>query len=254
MAEVTQSPVTNSPTSQEPKRYEGKAKRVTERGNGLVEVYFKDDVTAFNAQKHALFAGKGALNSQISELLYDYLRTFGIPHHMVDRVDDRTLLCHQASMYALEVVVRFRTAGSLTKRTGLPAGTVCDPPIIEFYYKRDDLGDPIINSDHIRLLKLATPEEVAALSTAGLKAAMHLHKLCDSAGMDLVDIKFEYGRTAAGLVLADEISPDTCRLHDKATGKMLDKDLFRQDAGDLLTGYREVYSRLKKAVEANKDV
>ena len=254
MAEVTQSPVSSVPTSPEPKSYEGKAKRVTERGNGLVEVYFKDDVTAFNAQKHALFAGKGAINSQISELLYNYLRTFGMAHHMVDRVDERTLLCHQAKMYALEVVVRFRTAGSLTKRTGLPAGTLCDPPVIEFYYKRDDLGDPMINFDHIHLLKLATAEEVASLSTAALKAATQLHKLCDRGGIDLVDIKFEYGRTATGVVLADEISPDTCRLHDKATGKMLDKDLFRQDAGDLLAGYREVFSRLQKAVEASTHV
>lgn len=234
----------------EPKLYEGKAKRVTEYGDGSVEIYFKDDITAFNGEKHAISSGKGIINSQISELLYDYLHGCGIMHHMIDRVDERTLLCHQVSMYPIEVVVRFKAAGSLNKRLGVPLDTVCEPPIIEFYYKRDDLGDPIINLDHVQLLKLATPEEMTTLYTSGLMTATLLRYLFDLAGMNLVDIKFEYGRSAEGLILADEISPDTCRLQDKINGKSLDKDLFRNDSGDLLIGYQEVLRRLEYVLKS----
>lgn len=230
------------------RQYEGKAKRVTERDDGLVEIYFKDDITAFNAKKHAISLNKGVINSQISELLYNYLHSFGITNHMVSRHDDRTLLCRQVSMYPIEVVVRFRAAGSLTNRLGVPAGTLCEPPVVEFYYKRDDLGDPIVNLDHIQLLKLANPEEVTALYTSGLMTATLLRWLCDLAGMELIDIKFEYGRYANGLILADEISPDTCRLQDKISGRSLDKDLFRKDGGDLIKAYEEVYSRLQRVV------
>ena len=137
--------------------YEGKAKRVTLRPDGLVELRYKDDATAFNGQKHALFADKGVLNSQISEMLFQYMEEHGIPTHSRGRLDERTLLAVPAKMFALEAVVRFKIAGSLRKRTGLPDGTPCSPPIVEFYYKRDDLGDPLLNDAHIALLKLATP-------------------------------------------------------------------------------------------------
>lgn len=243
--------MTNTSTT---KSYEGKAKRVTVRQDNTVEVFFKDDATAFNGTKHAVIGGKGALNSAISALLFEHLGRSGIPHHFLGRQDDRTHICRHAKMYALEVVVRFGVDGSLTKRTGLAPGTVCDPPIIEFYYKRDDLGDPIINFDHIRLLKLATAEEVAFFSTTALKAASSLRQLCESASMNLLDIKFEFGRTADGIVLADEISPDTCRLHDQNSGRILDKDIFRRELGDLMEGYREVYRRLQNALGEVKHV
>jgi phosphoribosylaminoimidazole-succinocarboxamide synthase len=233
--------------------YEGKAKRVTPRDDGRVEVLFKDDATAFNGKKHAVFPGKGALNSEISAMLFEYLGRRGVPHHQRERIDERTLLCDKADMFVLEAVVRFGVAGSLAKRTGLPDGTVCDPPVVEFYYKRDDLGDPLINQDHIRLLKLATPEEMIKITELSVKAAVLLHGLCKRSGITLVDLKFELGRTEDGIVLADEISPDTCRFHDAETGRMLDKDLFRQDAGDLLAGYREVLERLEKTVSLTKD-
>ena len=238
-------PVSNENTT---KSYEGKAKRITVLQDQTVEVFFKDDATAFNGTKHAQIAGKGAINSAISALLFDHLKRVGVPHHFIRRQDDRIHICHHASMFAVEVIVRFAVAGSLEKRTGLPSGSKCEPPVIEFYYKRDDLGDPIINHDHMRLLKLAQPEEITTFSALALKAAVALRKLCASVDMDLLDIKFEFGRTAQGIVLADEISPDTCRLHDRATGRVLDKDIFRRELGDLMDGYREVHKRLAGAI------
>ena len=232
--------------------YEGKAKVVTVRSDSEVAVFFKDDATAFNAQKKAQFADKGALNCAISRKLFDYLGAHGVRHHMLRALDERTLLCMRARMFALEVVVRFRIAGSLQKRTGLPLGTVCASPVVEFYYKRDDLGDPMVNQDHIRLLDLATPEEVTLLSQLGLTAAQHVHDLFARADIQLWDLKFEFGKTAEGIVLADEISPDTCRFRE-ASGRILDKDLFRLDAGDLIVGYREILHRLDRALAHKGD-
>ncbi|MBI5508711.1 MAG: phosphoribosylaminoimidazolesuccinocarboxamide synthase [Deltaproteobacteria bacterium] len=229
-------------------QYEGKAKRVTVRDDGDVEIYYKDDATAFNGQKHELFAGKGALNSQIAERLLVYLQQRGTPTHHVQRLDDRTLLAKRVKIFPLEVVVRFKVAGSLAKRTGLPDNTVCAPPIVETYYKRDDLGDPIVNDDHIRLLGIATPADVLTLRRMALKAALDLKALCDKAEIDLVDLKLEFGQSGAGILLADEVSPDTCRFRDKKTGSSLDKDVFRQGKGDLLSGYREVLQRFEKAL------
>jgi phosphoribosylaminoimidazole-succinocarboxamide synthase len=228
--------------------YQGKAKTVTLNDAQTVNLFFKDDVTAFNAQKHRVIPGKGCINSRISEVLFIYLRSVGISNHYLKRIDPATLQCQRAEMLPLEVVVRFVTAGSLVKRTGLPPLSPCDPPVIEFYYKRDDLGDPIVNSDHIRLLNLASVEDVAHLSAQALKTAGALHRLCGRAGLNLIDIKFEYGRHNGALILADEISPDSCRLHDRKTGRILDKDLFRRDLGDLLDGYNEVLSRLQSAL------
>ncbi len=230
--------------------YEGKAKRVTPRPKGEVAIYYKDDATAFNGQKHAIFPGKGELNSQITELLFDWLGAHGVKTHHVGRLDARTLVARAASIIPLEVVVRFKVEGSLQKRTGLPVGTPCRPPVVETYYKRDDLGDPLVNDDHIRLLGAATPKEVATLRAAAVDIATRLEKLAAKAGISLVDMKLEFGRTASGIVLADEISPDTCRFRDAATGLILDKDRFRRDQGDLLEGYREVLSRLTRAVAA----
>jgi phosphoribosylaminoimidazole-succinocarboxamide synthase len=232
--------------------YEGKAKRMRPLSEREVECVFKDDATAFNGQKHEVFPGKGALNSQISEMLFTYLEGKGIPTQHLRRTDERTLIVKRATMFPLEVVVRFKIAGSLQKRTGLPDGTPCDPPVLELYYKRDDLGDPIINDDHIRLLKLATPAELTELRGMAMKIAGELQGLFAKARIDLFDMKFEFGRTPEGkVILADEISPDTCRFRDMDGGGMLDKDRFRQGKGDLLEGYREVHGRLTKVLGAS---
>lgn len=229
--------------------YEGKAKRMRPLSEREVEVVFKDDATAFNGQKHEIFPGKGELNSRISEALFVFLEGRGVPTQHLRRIDERTLIAKRCTMFALEVVVRFKIAGSLQKRTGLLDGTACDPPILELYYKRDDLGDPIINDDHVRLLKLATPFELGELRTLALKIAGELQSLFAKARIDLFDMKFEFGRTTDGtVVLADEISPDTCRFRDIDGGGMLDKDRFRQGKGDLLEGYREVQARLSKVL------
>lgn len=230
--------------------YEGKAKLVTVRSDGLVELHYKDDATAFNGQKRAQFREKGILNSQISELLFAYLERHGVPTHARGRLDARTLLAAHAHMFPLEAVVRYKVAGSLRKRTGLTEGTLLSPPIVEYYYKRDDLGDPLLNDAHIAQLKLATEKELATLTALSLRAAELLRVLCAGASIELVDLKFEFGRLAGGMdeasriVLADEISPDTCRFRDLLTGRSLDKDCFREDSGDLLAGYREVLARL----------
>jgi phosphoribosylaminoimidazole-succinocarboxamide synthase len=224
--------------------YEGKAKRVTATGKDEVAIYYKDDATAFNGQKHELFAGKGALNSQITEGLFKYLEAEGIRTHHLGRIDARTLKARKVEIILLETIVRFKVAGSLQKRTGLEDGTVVDPPVVEFYYKSDALGDPLFNDDHIAMMKLATPQEVATLRSQALAAAIRLKELFRRAKIDLIDLKFEYGRTPKGIVLADEVSPDTCRLRDLDTGEKLDKDNFRLGIGDLLTGYREVLRRL----------
>ncbi len=234
---------------QKPLQYEGKAKTMSALSDQTMAMHFKNDATAFNGQKHAQFEGKGKLNSLITELLLEYLSQHGVPCHYIKRIDDRTLLVKRAEMFLLEAVVRFRVAGSLQKRTGLPYNTVCSPPVVEFYYKNDALGDPLFNNAHIQMMGLATQEELEEIERISCKVAGLLGRLCDVVGLSLVDMKFELGRTEEGIVLADEISPDTCRFRDAATGRMLDKDLFRQDAGDLIAGYEEVYSRLQQAVQ-----
>lgn len=232
-----------------PATYEGKAKRVTTREDGSVAIYYKDDATAFNGQKHQIFPGKGALNSQITEQLFGFLEKSGVKTHHLGRLDERTLTAKSAKMIALEAVVRFKVEGSLQKRTGLPVGTVANPPVVEFYYKRDDLGDPIVNDDHVRLLGLATPAEMTTLRNLSLDIAQKLSRLFTIAKIDLVDMKFEFGTTTDGIVLCDEISPDTCRFRDAETGTILDKDRFRRDQGDLIEGYQEVSRRLTSALK-----
>lgn len=232
--------------------YEGKAKRVVSQPDGTAHIYYKDDATAFNGQRHDQFAGKGTLNSQITERLFEYLAGRGIPTHHIGRVDERTLAANWVDIIPIEAVVRFRVAGSLQKRTGLDYLTECDPPVIELYYKRDDLGDPLINDDHIRLLGIADPSDVEWIRDMSQGAAEALRELFHKAGIDLVDLKFEFGHTSDGrLVLADEVSPDTCRFRDLATGEILDKDLFRFDEGDLLAGYRKLLAHLDRALASD---
>jgi len=226
--------------------YEGKAKRMSMRGDGLVEIFFKDDATAGNGKKRASFPGKGVLCSRISEVLFLHLHRRGIATHFVSRIDERTLLARAVAIVPLEVVVRFRAAGSLVQRIGLPPHSLCEPPLVEFYYKRDDLGDPLINDDHIRQLQLATPAELAFLRREALRIAADLRDYLTGAGIALYDLKLEFGRTADGLLLADEISPDTCRFRDVATGQVLDKDVFRLDLAPLVPTYQEVLTRLER--------
>jgi phosphoribosylaminoimidazole-succinocarboxamide synthase len=229
--------------------YEGKAKRVQLLPQGLAEIYFKDDATAGNGKKRATFPGKGALCCRISELLLSYLSRRAIPTHLVERRDDRTLICRAVEIIPLEVVVRFEVAGSLRARTGLPQGQPCTPPICELYYKRDDLGDPLINDDHVRLLGLASPAELATLRSLALAAAQTLRSLLLQADVALFDLKFEFGRAAGSLWLADEISPDTCRFRDVHSGQVLDKDVFRQDLAELVPTYAALLARLEALPE-----
>lgn len=229
--------------------YEGKAKLLTPRSETEIEVRFKDDATAFNGKKHAQFEGKGALNSIITEKLMTFLEGQGVKTQHLRRLDEVTLLARRVTIIPLEAIARFRVAGSLEKRTGLPYGHRCDPPVIEFYYKDDGLGDPMLNDDHIALLALADTETLGSLRAMTRSIAIELEAVFHRGGMDLFDIKFEFGRTPDGeLILADEISPDTCRLRDQKDGTILDKDRFRKDQGDLLEGYREVLSRLERVL------
>lgn len=226
--------------------YEGKAKRVRLLSDGLAEVYFKDDATAGNGKKRATFPGKGALCCRISELLLNHLQREGIETHLVTSIDDRTMHVRAVEIIPLEVVVRFQVAGSLALRTGLPKGTACEPPIVELYYKRDDLGDPLLNNDHVRMLGLASDGELATLRRLALRAALALRDLLVRADIALYDLKFEFGRASGALLLADEISPDTCRFRDVKTGQVLDKDVFRLDLAELVPTYREVLARLER--------
>lgn len=225
--------------------YEGKAKRVQLLPQGLAEIYFKDDATAGNGKKRASFAGKGALCCRISELLLSYLARRAIPTHLLRRKDERTLLCRAIEIIPLEVVVRFDVAGSLRARTGLPLGHPCTPPVCELYYKRDDLGDPLINDDHVRLLGLASADELSTLRRLALDAAQALRALLLQADVALFDLKFEFGRADGSIWLADEISPDTCRFRDVHSGQVLDKDVFRQDLAELVPTYAALLARLE---------
>ena len=229
--------------------YEGKAKRVRRLEGGLAEIEFKDDVTAGNGQRHAVFLGKGILCCRMSELLLSYLQKEGTPTHLVRRVSDNVLLVREVDIIPLEVVVRFQVAGSLEKRTGLPHRTQCNPPIYELYFKRDDLGDPMINEDHVRMLGIATSDELQTIRSLALGAAQKLYDLLLRAQLALVDLKFEVGKVSQQIVLADEISADTCRLRDLRTGEVLDKDVFRQNLAELIQAYREVLRRLEALPE-----
>lgn len=229
--------------------YEGKAKRVTPHGAGdTVAIYYKDEATAFNGQKKEVFPGKGALNSQITELLFAYLAGRGVLTHHRGRLDERTLLAVKVAIIPLEVVVRFKVAGSLQKRTGLPYMHACEPALVELYLKDDALGDPHLADEHVRLLGLASPEEVETIKSRARHAAGALRELFAAARIDLVDLKFEFGRGPDGILLADEISPDTCRFRDMDSGEILDKDLFRLGNGDLIMGYRKLHERLVEAL------
>lgn len=232
--------------------YEGKAKQllVTDQDDQYVQ-RFKDDATAFNGEKFAQFEGKGALNNAISSYLFGKLEEAGINTHFLGRETRTDMLIQKLEIVPLEIVVRNVVAGSLKRRTGLAAGTPVEPAIVETYYKKDELGDPILADAHIRMLDLCSPEELRTIKNIALKVNDILLPLFAEAGIRLVDFKMEYGFDAAGaVVLGDEISPDTSRLWDRDTDESMDKDVFRHDKGDLIEAYEIVAERLGVAVES----
>lgn len=232
--------------------YEGKAKQVysTEDPN-LVIVYYKDDATAFNAQKRGTVADKGEMNNKISTLIFNYLIEKGIPTHYIETLNDREQLVKKVDIIPLEMVVRNYVAGSMAQRLGLEEGAKSPVTIFDICYKKDELGDPLINDHHAVLLGAATYEELKFLYELTDKINEALKELFMKANLILVDFKIEFGKDSEGnIILADEISPDTCRLWDKDTLKKLDKDRFRRDLGEVSEAYHEVYNRL---VDALKD-
>jgi len=231
------------------KIYEGKAKVLYEGPEpGTLVQYFKDDTTAFNAEKHEVMEGKGVLNNRISEYIFTRLEEISIPTHFIRSLNMREQLIREVEIIPLEVVVRNVAAGSLVKRLGLKDGENLPRPLVEFYYKDDALGDPLISEDHIAVFNWATQAEVDELMTHALRINDFLTGLFYAVGIRLVDFKLEFGRLWDGdnhrIVLADEISPDSCRLWDVDSLEKLDKDRFREDLGGLVDAYQEVARRL----------
>jgi len=225
--------------------YEGKAKKIFSTGNpDHVLQYFKDDATAFNAQKRGTIVEKGVINNKVSERLFRLLEENGVPTHFVERKSDREMLTKKVTIVPVEVVVRNVVAGSLAKRLGLKEGDPIQPAIVEWYYKNDALGDPLIADEHIRLLKLATTEQLAEIKRLALKINGLLQPFFAERKMILVDFKLEFGLHNGKLILADEISPDTCRFWDAGTKESMDKDRFRKDLGKIEEAYQEVLRRV----------
>lgn len=228
--------------------YEGKAKRLYETDReGVLWVEYLDQATAFDGKKKDSIAGKGTLNSEISALLFEYLAAEGIPSHLLKTLGATEQLVRRVDIIPLEVVVRNVAAGSLSKRIGWAEGTALPRTIVEFYFKNDDLSDPHLSEEHIDILQLASQEELADIRRQALAVNEALGRLFDEVGIDLVDFKIEFGRTPEGeILLADEISPDNCRLWEKGSGRKLDKDVYRRDLGDLVSVYEEVRGRLQE--------
>jgi phosphoribosylaminoimidazole-succinocarboxamide synthase len=238
------------------KLYEGKAKIMYEGPEpGTIIQYFKDDATAFNNQKQGLITGKGVLNNRISEYLMTRLTEIGIPNHFIRRVNMREQLVHEVEILPIEVVVRNVAAGSLSKRFGIEEGTQLPRAIIEYYYKSDELGDPMISEEHITCFNWATIQDLDDMVALSLRVNDFLVGLFLGVGLRLVDFKLEFGRwynehDEVQIVLADEISPDNCRLWDIATNEKMDKDRFRRDLGGIKEAYQEVARRLGVLPEA----
>ncbi|MCK0472357.1 phosphoribosylaminoimidazolesuccinocarboxamide synthase [Halalkalibacter sp. APA_J-10(15)] len=226
--------------------YEGKAKKIYKTDKPAeLWIEYKDAATAFNGEKKETLAGKARLNNEITTLIFDYLQKNGVESHFIKRLSETEQLVKEVEIIPLEVVVRNVVAGSLSKRLGIEEGTQLQKPIVEFYYKDDDLGDPLVTEDHIAILDVAKPEDLLVLREKGQEVNEHLIALFDTLNVRLVDFKLEFGRTKEGdILLADEISPDTCRLWDKETNQRFDKDLFRRNIGSLQEGYEEILSRL----------
>lgn len=226
--------------------YEGKAKRLytTDNQEEFLQE-FKDDATAFNGLKKDKIPHKGELNNQISSIIFEHLSKEGIPTHFIRKISENEMLVRKVSIIKAEVVCRNVAAGSLVKKLGFTEGVELHPPIVEFYLKSDELGDPLFTDDHILALGIASREELETIRDFAFRINDILKKFFLSRGIRLVDFKLEFGRGVIGnIILADEISPDTCRLWDLATGKKLDKDRFRFDLGDVEAAYKEIMERV----------
>jgi len=225
--------------------YEGKAKKVFATDNpDYVIVSYKDDATAFNGQKRGTIVGKGVVNNKVSNHFFRLLESKGIPTHYVEQLSDRETVVKKVSIVPVEVIIRNKAAGSFSKRMGVPEGSELLCPILEFSYKNDELGDPFINSYYVRALGLAADEEIKKITEYSFKVNDILSEYLKGFGVELIDFKLEFGRFHGDIILADEISPDTCRFWDIETGKKLDKDRFRRDLGDVEEAYREIIRRL----------
>ena len=226
--------------------YEGKAKQIysTENENEYI-VYYKDDATSFNGEKKAEISSKGILNNKISTIIFEMLHKEQITTHFIKNLSEREMLVNKVEILPLEVIVRNITAGSFCKRFGIEEGIVLEEPIFELCYKNDEYGDPMLNDDHAVAMKLATREEIDFIRKETLKINKVMKDFFLKMNLKLVDFKLEFGKDSKGnIILADEISPDTCRLWDVDTNEKLDKDRFRRDLGDLVQGYEEVLARM----------
>jgi phosphoribosylaminoimidazole-succinocarboxamide synthase len=232
---------------------EGKAKVLFQstRGPNFLVQYFKDDATAFNAQKRASIEGKGIVNNTVSTWIFQYLQSKNIPTHFVEKLSDREMLVKKVEIIPLEVVVRNRAAGSIVQRLGLAKGQAFQTPLVEFFFKDDSLGDPLVSEGHIFHFGWATVEEMAEIVRRSLEVNSALSALFKKAGLELIDFKLEFGKDAETslVLLADEFSPDGCRLWDLKTGESKDKDRFRQDLGGVQEAYLEVQDRLRQVLE-----
>lgn len=231
--------------------WSGKAKRMTPLPRNKLKIEFKDDMSAFNGRKHKSIVGKGAINAEISRILFEKLRGMGIESHYRSMKSPDEMICDHVEMIPLEIVVRFKACGSLVNRLGIEQHTRFETPIIEIYYKRDDLEDPLtfLNGDHVLFLKIVTPLELANIYDTAMICAVRLRDILASVGIELADLKLEFGRQGDHIILADEISPDNCRLHDMKSKDgcvSLDKDVFRFDLGDVAKAYRTALRRIRK--------
>ena len=228
--------------------YEGKAKKVFATDNpDLVVVDYKDDATAFNGLKKGTIAGKGVINNKMSNMMFRLMEKKGIPTHYVEEISDRETIVKKVQIVPLEVIIRNTAAGSMSKRLGMPEGTTRAGPVLEFSYKNDDLGDPMINDYHALAMELATKEEIETIKNMAFAINDIMIEFFKKMNINLIDFKLEFGRYHGEIVLADEISPDTCRFWDMTTGEKLDKDRFRRDMGGVEDAYKEVFKRLSEA-------
>lgn len=225
--------------------YEGNAKKVYATDNAdVVIVDYKDDATAFNGLKKGTIAGKGVINNKMSNMMFKIMESKGIPTHLVEELSDRETAVKKVEIVPLEVIIRNTAAGSFSKRLGVPEGKKLPVTVLEFSYKNDDLGDPLINDYHALAMELATPEEIETIKNMAFKVNEVMKEFFKTLNIDLIDFKLEFGRFHGQIILADEISPDTCRFWDMTTGEKLDKDRFRRDMGGVEDAYKEVFARL----------
>ena len=233
--------------------YKGKAKSVFATADSQkVIMHFNDDATAFNGEKHAILADKGILNNKISTLIFDKLKGEGVPNHHIAALNDREQLCQRVDIIPLEVIVRNVVAGSMAKRLAIAEGTELETPVFELCFKNDELGDPLINDDHAIALNIVSYEDLDHIYQLTDQINVILSELFYDIGVILVDFKIEFGWSPEGeIVLADEISPDCCRLWDVETNEKMDKDRFRRDLGNVLEGYATIHRRLSDLLEAD---